>query len=238
MRIDKLLSELGLCTRREAAKIAKSGGIVIDGMTVKDPSKHIDPEKSRITLLGREVVYQKYTYVMLNKPEGYVSATDDRSLPYVTELLPEELQRRELFPVGRLDYDTEGLLLLTTDGDFANLLTHPSACVPKTYVAKVEGAIDEAELNVLRRGVILDGKKTKPAKVQFLGYEGDLTRIEVIISEGRNRQVRRMFEAIGKNVVFLKRTQIGPLRLGGLARGGVRPLTDREIGYFKIKTSK
>ena len=131
MRIDKLLSELGLCTRREAAKIAKSGGISVDGQPVRDVSSHIDPDRQKITFLGREVEYSQYVYVMLNKPEGYVSATDDKSLPYVTELLPEELQHRELFPVGRLDRDTTGLMILTNNGKLAHALLSPKHHVEK-----------------------------------------------------------------------------------------------------------
>ena len=237
MRINKYLASCGIASRRNSEKLIQEGRVKINGRVVTELATDVR-ERDKVEVDGNAVsAIERHVYLMLNKPKGCLcTVSDDRGRKTVMDYLPERNER--LFPVGRLDYDTEGLLLLTTDGDFANLLTHPSACVPKTYVAKVEGAIDEAELNVLRRGVILDGKKTKPAKVQFLGYEGELTRIEVIISEGRNRQVRRMFEAIGKNVVFLKRTQIGPLRLGGLARGGVRSLTEREIGYFKIKTSK
>ena len=237
MRINKYLASCGIASRRNSEKLIQEGRVKINGRVVTELATDVR-ERDKVEVDGNVVsAIERHVYLMLNKPKGCLcTVSDDRGRKTVMDYLPERNER--LFPVGRLDYDTEGLLLLTTDGDFANLLTHPSACVPNTYVAKLEGAIDEAELNVLRRGVILDGKKTKPAKVQFLGYEGELTRIEVIISEGRNRQVRRMFEAIGKNVVFLKRTQIGPLRLGGLARGGVRPLTEREIGYFKIKTSK
>ena len=145
MRIDKLLSELGLCTRREAAKIGKSGGITVDGVPVKDVSKHIDPEKQTVVLQGRTVVYQKFTYVMLNKPTGYVSATDDKSLPYVTELLPEELRRRELFPVGRLDRDTVGLMILTNNGPLAHSLLSPKHHVKKEYLfSPVQVLQDEA----------------------------------------------------------------------------------------------
>jgi len=237
MRINKYLASCGIASRRNSEKLIEEGRVKLNGRVVSDLATDVR-ERDKVEVDGSVVTpIENHVYLMLNKPKGCLcTVSDDRGRKTVMDYLPERNER--LFPVGRLDYDTEGLLLLTTDGDFANLLTHPSACVPKTYVAKVEGAIDEAELSVLRRGVVLDGKKTKPAKVQFLGYEGELTRIEIIISEGRNRQVRRMFEAIGKNVVFLKRTQIGPLRLGGLARGGVRPLTDREIGYFKIKTGK
>ena len=155
MRIDKLLSELGLCTRREAAKIAKRGGILVDGKPIKDASSHVDPEASRIILEGREVLYKKYTYVMLNKPTGYVSATDDKSLPYVTELLPEDLRRRELFPVGRLDRDTTGLMILTNNGVLAHSLLSPKHHVKKEYFfTSAEALRPEAE-EAFRCGVTL-----------------------------------------------------------------------------------
>ena len=170
MRIDKLLSELGLCTRREAAKIAKSGGITVDGVAVKDVSGHIDPEKSRITFLGREVVYQKYTYVMLNKPTGYVSATDDKSLPYVTELLPEELRRRELFPVGRLDRDTVGLMILTNNGLLAHSLLSPKHHVKKEYFFTAAEPLRSGAEEEFKNGVTLaDGYECKPAELYLSG---------------------------------------------------------------------
>ena len=155
MRIDKLLSELGICTRREAAKVAKSGGILIDGVPERDASKHIDPEKNNLTFLGREVTYQRFTYVMLNKPTGYVSATDDKSLPYVTELLPEELRRRELFPVGRLDRDTVGLMILTNNGVLAHSLLSPKHHVTKKYFFTAAEPLDSNAEREFAEGITL-----------------------------------------------------------------------------------
>ena len=140
---------------------------------------------------------------------------------------------KRLFPVGRLDYDTEGMLLMTTDGDLSNRLMHPRNEITKTYVAKIEGEISEEELNKLREGVVLDGVKTKKSKVKLLGYDGKISRIEVVISEGRNRQVRRMFESINRDVIFLKRVAIGEIKLGGLYRGNFRELKPNEIDYLK-----
>ena len=176
----------------------------------------------------------KHLYIMLNKPKGYVCTTNDElGRKTVMELLKDKYPGKRIFPVGRLDYDTEGLLLLTTDGDLANRLMHPRNEISKTYVAKIEGEISEAELNKLRSGVELDGVKTKKCKVKLLGFDENLSRIEVVITEGRNRQVRRMFESINRDVVFLKRTAIGDIKLGGLYRGNFRELKANESEYLK-----
>ena len=164
MRIDKLLSELGIASRKEAAKVAKSGGVIVDGVPCKDLSRHIDPEKAKVTYLGREVLYQKYTYVMLNKPTGYVSATDDKSLPYVTELLPEELRKRELFPVGRLDRDTVGLMILTNNGVLAHSLLSPKHHVEKEYYFTAAEPLKVGAEEQFKTGVTLaDGYECKSA---------------------------------------------------------------------------
>ena len=139
---------------------------------------------------------------------------------------------KRLFPVGRLDYDSEGLLLLTNDGDMTYKLTHPSSEIPKTYVVRIEGSIEESDLAILRKGVTVDGVKYGRSKVRVTGVEGNDTRLEVVIFEGKNREIRRMFEAVEKNVVFLKRVAIGELRLGGLSRGGYRELSESEVAYL------
>ena len=163
MRIDKLLSELGIASRKEAAKVARGGGVLIDGKPEKDLSKHIDPAVNKICYLGREVVYQRFTYVMLNKPEGYVSATDDKSLPYVTELLPDELRRRELFPVGRLDRDTVGLMILTNNGVLAHSLLSPKHHVTKEYYFTAAEPLDrDAERDFADGITLADGYECKP----------------------------------------------------------------------------
>ena len=227
MRIDKLLSELGLCTRREAAKIAKSGGITVDGVVVKDVSKHIDPDKSRIGLLGREVVYRQYTYVMLNKPTGYVSATDDKSLPYVTELLPEELRRRELFPVGRLDRDTVGLMILTNNGVLAHSLLSPKHHVKKEYYFTAAEPLDREAEQAFREGITLaDGYECKSAELYL---EDNRLEGRIVLTEGKYHQIKRMIASRGNRVTSLERISFGGIELDrSLERGEWRYLTDEE----------
>ena len=228
MRIDKLLSELGLCTRREAAKIAKSGGVLVDGTPIKDVSAHIDPEVQRITFLGREVEYSQYVYVMLNKPEGYVSATDDRSLPYVTELLPEELRKRELFPVGRLDKDTTGLMILTNNGKLAHSLLSPKHHVEKEYYFTAAEPLKIGAEDAFREGVVLaDGYECKSAG---LTLAPDRKSGRVTLTEGKYHQIKRMIAAQGNRVSSLERVRFAEITLDTtLSRGEWRFLTEDEI---------
>lgn len=175
---------------------------------------------------------QVHSYFLLNKPKGYVcTVRDDRGRKTVMDLMPDGAGR--LFPVGRLDYDTEGMLIMTDDGELAFRLTHPKNEVPKTYLAKIEGTISEAELNRLRAGVEIDGKLTGKSKVKVIETSKEYTKLQVVITEGRNRQVRKMFEAVGKNVCFLKRVAIGDMRLGSLPRGKARKLSPDEVFYLK-----
>jgi 16S rRNA pseudouridine516 synthase len=228
MRIDKLLSELGIASRKEAAKVAKSGGIIIDGIAVRDVSKHIDPEKSKVIYLGREIVYQKYTYVMLNKPTGYVSATDYKSLPYVTELLPEELRRRELFPVGRLDRDTVGLMILTNNGVLAHSLLSPKHHVTKEYYFTAAEPVREGAEEHFKDGVTLaDGYECKPAELYL---SEDRREGRIVLTEGKYHQIKRMIAAQDNRVTSLERISFGGILLDRtLARGEWRYLTDNEI---------
>ena len=232
MRIDKLLSEVGVCTRREAAKIAKSGGILVDGVPVKDVSKHVDPSSNTVSFLGREIGYQKYIYVMLNKPEGYVSATDDKSLPYVTELLPEELRRRELFPVGRLDRDTVGLMILTNNGPLAHSVLSPKHHVEKVYRFTAAEPLKVGAEELFRDGVTLaDGYECKSA-VLTLDY-GRLSG-EIVLTEGKYHQIKRMIASTGNRVTSLERITFGGIELDtSLARGEWRYLTDEEIALLE-----
>ncbi len=228
MRIDKLLSELGIASRKEAAKVAKSGGIIVDGVAVRDASKHIDPEKSKVIYLGREVVYQKYTYVMLNKPTGYVSATDDKSLPYVTELLPEELRRRELFPVGRLDRDTVGLMILTNNGVLAHSLLSPKHHVTKEYYFTAAEPVRAGAEEHFKDGVTLaDGYECKPAELYL---SEDRREGRIVLTEGKYHQIKRMIAAQDNRVTSLERISFGGIALDrSLSRGEWRYLTDNEI---------
>ena len=228
MRIDKLLSELGICTRRDAARIAKTGGILVDGSALKDVSKHIDPEKNRVTVLGRDIVYQKYTYVMLNKPRGYVSATDDKSLPYVTELLPEELRRRELFPVGRLDRDTVGLMILTNNGQLAHSLLSPKHHVKKEYFfTAAEPLIVGAEEQFEKGVTLADGYECKSAELYLAE---DRREGRIVLTEGKYHQIKRMIAAQDNRVTSLERISFGGIELDrSLSRGEWRYLTKEEI---------
>ncbi len=232
MRIDKLLSELGICTRREAAKIAKSGGILVNGVPERDVSQHIDPDKSRVSVLGRQVVYQKYTYVMLNKPTGYVSATDDKSLPYVTELLPEELRRRELFPVGRLDRDTVGLMILTNNGTLAHSLLSPKHHVKKEYYFTAAEPLRDGAEQIFHDGVTLaDGYECKSAELYL---SPDRREGRIVLTEGKYHQIKRMIASQDNRVTSLERISFGGISLdSSLSRGEWRYLTDEEIALLE-----
>lgn len=228
MRIDKLLSELGIASRKESAKVARSGGITVDGVVVRDTSKHIDPENCRITYLGREIAYQKYTYVMLNKPTGYVSATDDKSLPYVTELLPDELRRRELFPVGRLDRDTVGLMILTNNGTLAHSLLSPKHHVRKEYCFTSAEPLDMEAEEAFKNGITLaDGYECKSAELYL---DSDRLGGRIVLTEGKYHQIKRMIASRDNRVTSLERISFGEIQLDrSLSRGEWRFLTDKEI---------
>ena len=184
---------------------------------------------------GRKIVpVRRYTYIMFNKPKGCITSSQDEFGRKTIYDYLEQFAGRGLFPVGRLDYDSEGLLLLTNDGALAQVLTHPSYEVPKTYLVKIEGTIEENDVKKIRNGVKgLDGTRYAPAKLTVKEVKEPFTKIEITVTEGKNREVRKIFEAVGKNVVFLCRKKIGELSLGGLTRGTARYLTDKEISYLK-----
>lgn len=230
MRINKYIASCGICSRRAAEDLVRDGKIKINGKTTTDLATEIDECNDTVTLDGRKIsLVSRFIYIMFNKPKGCVcTVKDDKGRKTVMDYL-QEFGDKRIFPVGRLDYDTEGLLLLTNDGDFANRLTQPMSEVPKTYIAKVEGEIPESDLARLRNGIVLDGVKLRRCKIKVLGVENGITRYEVTIFEGKNRQIHRMFESIGKEVVFLKRVKIGEVKLGGLGRGANRFLTEKEL---------
>ncbi len=234
MRINKYLALCGVSSRRNSEVFVVEGKVKVNGRTVTDLSTDIK-DTDIVTVNGEKVTpVEQHIYIMLNKPKGYVCTTSDEyGRKNVLQLLDAEYASKRIFPVGRLDFDTEGLLLLTTDGDLANRIMHPHNEVPKTYVAKIEGDISEQELNKLRGGVILDGVKTKKCRAKLKDFTDGISRVEVVITEGRNRQVRRMFDSINREVIFLKRTAIGELKLGNLYRGESRVLGDKEIEYLK-----
>ncbi|MDR0426361.1 MAG: rRNA pseudouridine synthase [Clostridiales bacterium] len=235
MRINKYLAESGVASRRSSEQFVLAGRVKLNGKTVTALSTEVNVENDTVLLDGKKVKpMTKHIYLMLNKPKGYITTTSDEKGRKTVMDLVTEYQRERLFPVGRLDYETEGLLLLTTDGELANRIAHPRHEIPKTYVARVEGELTRQEVETLSRGVTLDdGTVTKRCKVCLLGVENKLSRIEVVITEGKNRQVRRMFAALNRHVVFLKRMAIGELKVGGLTRGTHRPLKAFEIEYLK-----
>ena len=232
MRINKFLASANVASRRKAEEIILSGRVTVDGKVITDLAT--DVSKTNVVCVDGNPVnpQNELVYVMLNKPKGVVSSTsDDRGRKTVIDLLPDNL--KHLKPVGRLDYDSEGLLLLTNDGDLTFKLTHPSNEIGKTYIVKIEGEISEGQLAVLRNGVVVEGKRLSKCKAKVLETKDRKTKLEVTIFEGRNREIRKMFEAIGFLVVFLKRTHIADLALTGLNRGEFRILSKDEILYLK-----
>lgn len=235
MRINKYLAAAGLASRRGSDELVKAGKVKVNGVTVTELGLDIKPGDN-VTVEGKKItVDNEFVYFLLNKPKGYISAVkDDKERDTVVDLIDERDKKgKRVFPVGRLDYDTEGILLITNDGDLTERLTHPRFEITKTYTARVNGIIEEEKLRQLRNGVIIDGKKTNKTRVRWLETEDGVSRYEVTISEGRNRQVRKMFETVGHEVLFLKRVKIGDLKLGSLDRGKYRKLTDAEIKYLK-----
>ena len=228
MRINKYLALCGVGSRRKVEEFIKDGQIALNGQIVTNLATDINIKKDKVTHNGVVVAMpNKYVYYKFNKPKGYIcSAKDEKDRKTIFDIVKTA---ERLFSVGRLDYNSEGLLLLTNDGDFANKLTHPSNKINKEYIVTVEGEMTEGELAVLRAGVVENGTRMPKAKVELLGIKDRISRMSVVIDEGQNRQIRRMFEAIGKNVVLLKRVRIGGLKLGGLERGKYRPLTDKEL---------
>ena len=232
MRINKFLADQGIASRRHADEMIAAGRVEINGVvaTLGANVEEKDVVMVDEVALSREEKAEKY--YLMNKPKGVVcTVSDDRGRKTVMDFLPQDAGR--VFPVGRLDYETEGLLILTNDGDLSFRLTHPTSEVPKTYMARIEGTMTEKDLNRIRSGIELDGVMTKKCKAHIVETNKAYTKVHVTITEGRNRQVRRMFEAIGRNVEFLKRVSIGNLKLKGLDRGEVRELTETEILYLK-----
>lgn len=234
MRINKYLAESNVASRRASDKLVEAGKVSVNGKIVTKLGTEIDEMRDVVMVNGVRVTPVKnYQYYMLNKPKGYVTTVKDEFDRKTVMSLIKETAKVRLFPVGRLDYDTEGLLIITNDGDLANRLTHPKNAIPKTYSVRINGEVKDADLEPLRKGILLDGERTNKCKVKLLEFDGKESRIEVTITEGRNRQVRRMFEAIGRQVEFLKRTKVGELKVGGLSRGEYRKLREDEVYYLK-----
>lgn len=225
-RLDKLLGHMGLGSRKDLKAMVKAGRISVDGVVARDSGMQVDPTAVTITVDGEPLVYQKHFYVLLHKPGGVITATEDPRQTTVLHVLPEPLKHRDLFPVGRLDKETEGLLLLTTDGDLAHRLLSPRWHVPKRYLARVDAPLEPSDAEAFAAGVTLeDGYVTLPGGLEITGAQEGI----VTISEGKYHQVKRMFEACGKHVVYLKRLSMGPLELGDLPHGEARPLHPGEV---------
>jgi len=229
MRVDKLIANSTSWGRKEIKQFVKKGLVTVNGKVISDPGFHVDEQNDIVALSGESIVYSRYTYLMLNKPDGYISATFDKHYPVVTDLVPKEFSHLELFPVGRLDLDTHGLLLLTNNGDLAHRLLSPKSHVPKTYFVRSSHPIKPTDIEVFKNGITLDSDFTTLPSVLSPSFENP-NESEVTIYEGKFHQVKRMFEAIDNEVVYLKRLSMGPLLLDdSLPEGECRPLTDDEI---------
>ncbi len=229
MRLQKYIALCGIASRRKAEELISGGAVFVNQVCVQTPGVKIDPSKDKVTVNGKPITIQEQSvYIMLNKPRGYVSTVSDNfGRKTVLDLIPQTLGR--LYPVGRLDYDSEGLILLTNDGDFTYRLTHPSHEVTKTYRVTVNGKVSNSAFDRLRRGVMIDGRKTRPATIKQIVFKEPYTTFFITIHEGRNRQVRKMCDAVGYPVVALCRVAEGVLELGSLAKGAWRHLTPKEI---------
>jgi 23S rRNA pseudouridine2605 synthase len=230
MRLAKYLAHCGVASRRHAERLVSSGRVLVDGIRVTDPAHDVD-ESNDVVVDGQAISPEPHEYYMVNKPKGVVStAHDPEGRRKVTSLAPSNAR---LYPIGRLDADSTGLILLTNDGELANRLTHPRFEVEKAYRARVEGRVSEDTLGKLRSGIDLDDGRTAPARTAVLKRGRDWTLLELVIHEGRKRQVRRMLEAVGHNVTELERTRFGPLTLGRLERGKARSLRPAEVARLR-----
>ncbi|MBQ2960773.1 MAG: rRNA pseudouridine synthase [Oscillospiraceae bacterium] len=226
-RLDKLLADMGIASRSELKQIIKSGRVTVDGRAVTVPDAKFDSESCDIALDGKSLTVQKFRYYMMDKPAGVLSVTEDRKQKTVLDLLPQEQQRMGLFPVGRLDKDTSGLLLLTNDGDFAHRVISPKSGVEKLYLAVVDGEPNEADVQAFREGIVLkDGTECLPAKLELLGNSCCL----VTVMEGKYHQVKRMLASRGKPVLELRRLAVGELEVGeNLGPGGFVELDEKDL---------
>ena len=231
MRLNKFLAGCGVASRRKCDELISEGKVEVNGVKVDSLGLKIDEKKDKVTVEGKAVkLPSSFVYIKLNKPKGYAcSAKDEKGRKTIYDLINCE---ERLFSIGRLDYDTEGLIILTNDGDFANKVAHPKYGTEKEYKVTVEGEIKESELAVMRIGVVVEGERMPAARVEWLSYENGFTKLSVIIDEGQNRQIRRMFEAIGHQIKLLKRVRIGGVKLGGLKRGEFRDLTEAELNLL------
>ncbi len=237
-RLQKFLAHAGIASRRTCEELISLGKVKVNGLVVREMGVKVDPEKDRVEVAGKEVhIEEEKCYLVLNKPKGYVTTLrDPQRRPKVADLL-EDVKAR-VYPVGRLDFDTSGLLLMTNDGDITYRLTHPKHEIGKTYQALVKGVPDQDKLKRFQKGLRLADGITAPAKVRLLKKQGSNCLLEITIYEGRNRQIRRMCETIGHPVIDLKRVSMGFLNLDGLEVGKYRSLTRSEVAKLKRLTEK
>jgi len=228
-RLQKILASAGVCSRRKAEEFIAEGRVAVDGEIVREMGFKIDPQGHTITVDNRPIKFiARKVYLLLNKPSGYVTTlSDPQGRPIVTSLT--KAVRERIFPVGRLDFDTEGALLLTNDGDLAQKILHPKYEIRKTYLAIVAGKVLRTEITALEKGIMLNGKKTWPAKIEVIETTAKSSKLKIIIHEGRKRQVRRMCAAIGHKVTYLKRLAYGGLHLGDLPPGKYRRLNKTDL---------
>lgn len=234
-RLDKILANLGYGTRKEIKSTIKNGEVKVDGIVVKDNSIKIDPYNCRIEVRGNNIDYRKYIYILMNKPDGVVSATFDNLDETVIDILEPRYQAFKPFPVGRLDKDTRGLLLITNDGDLNHRLISPKNHVDKVYYAEIDKPVDKSDIDKFEKGIVLkEGYKCMPAKLKIIESDEDGSRVEVTIQEGKFHQIKKMFNSLEKNVVYLRRIRFGPIKLEeGLDEGEYRELSKEEIESMK-----
>lgn len=229
MRVNKFLAAAGVASRRDSDKLISDGKVTVNGK-IAVVGQEVG-EGDEVFVEGKKVEIKKNEYYILNKPKGYIcSVSDEKGRKTVLDLMPQNVGR--IYPVGRLDYDSEGLIILTTDGELAQKLTHPSNEIPKTYLVKIEGTLKESDLNPIRSGIEIEGYVTKKCKAHIVETSKFYTKIHITLTEGRNREIRKMFAAIGKEVSLLKRIKVGEITLRGLDRGAFRKLSEREVAYL------
>ena len=239
IRLQKIIADAGIASRRKAEELIAAGAVTVNGKKASVGDK-ADPQRDRINVAGRDIVLRrdsKKYYIMLHKPRGYITTMSDEAGRKCVAELVDDIPAR-LFPVGRLDRESEGMLFMTNDGDFANMISHPSTHFPKSYRVTVRPRITEDQLTKLTTGVVLDGRMSMPASVRVIKSEPDRTVLEIVLEEGKNRQIRRMCEAIGLEVARLKRTATGPVKLGMLQPGKWRELTPEEMRSIKAYAKK
>jgi len=232
LRLQVYLSRNGICSRRKAFDIIQEGRVILNGKICREPSTPVDPQRDHVSVDSKKIKRKPYEYVLINKPSGYTTTKSDvHAQKTVLQLIPKKFQH--LSPVGRLDKDSEGLLLLTNDGDIAFCLTHPKFNIDKNYFVRILGRLDMESKKKMERGVMIDGKKTAPAQIKGVRLLKDKTELSITIHEGRKRQIRYMFAKLGHRVIYLKRLKQGPLVLGPLKKGAWRLLNKVEIDSVK-----